>query len=89
MDIVERLRALCLGDQIYHPLLADEAADEIERLWAEIETMNAVHKQMAHQLADFGREIERLRADLKQACSLLVRHGLANEVTIEQKVDDG
>lgn len=55
-----------------------ELRDQIEQLRAtietmdmdrgllrgEVETMNAVHKQTAHQLADCGREIERLRTAL-------------------------
>ena len=31
-DIVERLSAYVIGDQVYHPLICSEAADEIERL---------------------------------------------------------
>lgn len=31
-DITKRLRNYLLGDQLYHPLICDEAADEIERL---------------------------------------------------------
>jgi hypothetical protein len=34
MDLVERLRSYLMGDQLYHPLICDEAAGEIERLRA-------------------------------------------------------
>lgn len=34
MDIVERLEAYCLGDQLYHPVICSEAAQEIRRLRA-------------------------------------------------------
>lgn len=34
-DITKRLREYLLGDQLYHPLICDEAADEIGRLRAE------------------------------------------------------
>ena len=33
-DITERLRTYVIGDQLYHPMLCSEAADEIERLRA-------------------------------------------------------
>lgn len=57
-DIVERLRD---SDQIDVFGLRLEAADEIERLRAELDTLNGSHRDLATRLADSGREIERLR----------------------------
>lgn len=50
-----------------------QAADAIEhlrksreRIQQECDTINAVHRQTAHQLADLGREVEQLQAAIRQ-----------------------
>jgi hypothetical protein len=66
MDIVERLREL---DFIYYPDdaadISIEAADEIERLRGEHETVSKIVDGMTLHFVERGKEIERLREALK------------------------
>lgn len=56
-DIVARLRAYVIGDQIHHPFICSEAADEIERLRAELEKW----KRAAGAAGERAKENVRLR----------------------------
>lgn len=62
-DIVERLRTIAkyLPEQ---RSIFKEAASEIERLRAELESSNSNHREMAKLLAETGRERDGLRAAL-------------------------
>jgi hypothetical protein len=62
-DIVERLRVYCLGDQLYHPLICSEAADEIECLRHDLDRHIAI-------ASDELAEIERLRMALERISAM-------------------
>ena len=55
-----------------------ELRDEIERLTAELDTMNNVHKHLATELADMGRERDQLRAALAEIANNLIDSELAS-----------
>jgi len=56
-DITERLRNYLLGDHLYHPLICDEAADEIERLRTALGEIGAVEPEYAH---DWGCQLQEI-----------------------------
>jgi hypothetical protein len=68
MDLVERLRAYLLGDQLYHPLICDEAAEEIERLIADVESRG---RSIMVLEAENDRLRKALDAGVKMAESLM------------------